>query len=87
VCRAECRGPRLHITPQWRGLIRTGDMKWMDRYQAAKFCEMSAMAKWRVSMREWLLILILVALIFYFLVFPDQSSAVLNWLWGLLFRW
>jgi hypothetical protein len=50
------------------------------------FCEMSATAKWRVSMREWLLILILVALIFYFLVFPDQSSAVLNWLWGLFFK-
>ena len=51
-----------------------------------KFCEMSATAKWRVSMREWLLILILVALIFYFLVFPDQSSAILNWLWELFFR-
>jgi hypothetical protein len=35
---------------------------------------------------KWLLILILVALIFYSLAFPDQSSAVLNWLWGLFFR-
>jgi uncharacterized integral membrane protein len=37
-------------------------------------------------MREWLAVSILLALIFYLLVFQDQSSAALNWLWGLFFK-
>jgi hypothetical protein len=39
-----------------------------------------------VSMREWLLVLFPVALIFYFVIFPDQFSAVMDTLGGVIFK-
>jgi hypothetical protein len=35
-------------------------------------------------MREWLLMLVPVALIVYFVVYPHQFSALLTWLLGLI---
>ncbi len=37
-------------------------------------------------MREWLLMLIPVTLVFYFIIYPDQFSAALSWLGSLMFR-
>jgi hypothetical protein len=37
-------------------------------------------------MREWLLMLVPVALIIYFVVYPNEFSALLTWLWGHSFR-
>jgi hypothetical protein len=38
------------------------------------------------SMREWLLMLIPIALVLYFAVFPDQFSASFHWLGQLFFQ-
>jgi hypothetical protein len=32
------------------------------------------------AMREWLLVLVPIALVIYFLVYPDQFHAITNWL-------
>ena len=37
-------------------------------------------------MREWLLTLIPIAFVLYFVVFPDQFSATLDFLHGLIFK-
>ena len=37
-------------------------------------------------MREWLLMLIPLALVLYFVIFPDQFSATLDFLNGLIFK-
>jgi hypothetical protein len=37
-------------------------------------------------MREWLLMLVPVALIIYFVVYPNEFSALLTWLGGRPFR-
>ena len=36
-------------------------------------------------MREWLLLLVPVVLIFYFVAFPGQFEPALDWLGGLIF--
>jgi hypothetical protein len=37
-------------------------------------------------MREWVLTLIPLAFVLYFVVFPDQFSAILHWLGQLIFQ-
>lgn len=37
-------------------------------------------------MREWLYVLLPVAIIFYFLIFPDQFSMFVNWATSFLYN-
>lgn len=39
-----------------------------------------------VFMRDWLLVLLPLALVLYFVVFPDHFDLVLGWLDSLLFK-
>ena len=39
---------------------------------------------WEVPMRDWLIILVPIVVMFYFIVHPDQARPLIEWLNGLV---